>query len=140
MCQNYQGRENIGGANVALKCARLTKIDWETSEVGQCAGIDGSGTGEEGIALLKESVQATKALEIEYVLVRITRDRASCLSRKSCTILINGKQVCVRDGEWKQCEVCATRSQLLAVNLCLANRMDTKQPTLFGRSRRNTGN
>lgn len=27
------------------------------------------------------------------------------LSRKSCTILINGKEVCIHDGTWKSCEV-----------------------------------
>lgn len=68
MCQNYQGRECIGGSDVALKCARVAGIDWETSDVGECAGLDGSGTGEEGIELLKESVQATAALNIKSVI------------------------------------------------------------------------
>lgn len=68
MCQNYQSRDRIGNADIALKCARASGIDWETSGVGQCAGLDGSGTAEEGVALLKESVVATKALGVTYVL------------------------------------------------------------------------
>lgn len=67
MCQNYETREKIGRSDVALKCARASQIDWETSEVGQCAGLDGSGTGEEGIQLLHESIQTTQALNIQYV-------------------------------------------------------------------------
>ncbi|KAI0036718.1 hypothetical protein K488DRAFT_40354 [Vararia minispora EC-137] len=88
MCQDYQSKEKVGLADIALKCARVVGIDWETSDVGRCAGLDGSGTGEEGIALLKESVQATKALNVE----------------KSCTILINNEQICIHDETWKECE------------------------------------
>ena len=69
MCQNYQSRDRIGDADVALKCARASGIDWETSGVGQCAGLDGSGTGEEGVAILKENVVATKALGVTYVYI-----------------------------------------------------------------------
>ena len=28
-----------------------------------------------------------------------------CAHRRSCTILINGRKVCVHDGAWKECEV-----------------------------------
>lgn len=65
-CQNYQGRDKIGRPDVALKCARTAKMDWSGSEVGRCAGLDGSGTGEEGVRLLQESVKDTEALEIKY--------------------------------------------------------------------------
>ena len=41
-------------------------MDWSGSEVGRCAGLDGSGTGEEGVRLLQESVKDTEALEIKY--------------------------------------------------------------------------
>ncbi|KAI0322439.1 hypothetical protein OF83DRAFT_731405 [Amylostereum chailletii] len=88
MCQNYQGKDKIGRADIALKCARTAGIDWETSDVGQCAGLDGSGTGEEGIELLKQSSAYTKELLIE----------------RSCTILINEEHVCIHDGTWKECE------------------------------------
>lgn len=67
MCQNYQTREKIGHADVALKCARTARIDWETSEVGHCAGLDGSGTADEGVTLLQESIVATQALGIKCV-------------------------------------------------------------------------
>ena len=67
MCQNYQGKDKVGNADVGLKCERTSGIGWETSDVGQCAGLDGSGTGEEGIQLLKESVQVTQSLGIVYI-------------------------------------------------------------------------
>ena len=66
MCQNFQGMDRIENVDVALKCARTSGIDWETSDVGQCAGLDGSGTGTEDIQLLKESVQVTQSLGIVY--------------------------------------------------------------------------
>ncbi|KAI9467074.1 hypothetical protein BJY52DRAFT_1111560 [Lactarius psammicola] len=87
-CQNYEGKDRIGSPDVALKCARTAKIDWNDSEVGRCAGLNGSGTGEEGVQLLQESVKVTEALGII----------------KSCTIVINGEKVCVHDGIWKDCE------------------------------------
>jgi len=87
-CQNYQGRDQVGTPEVALKCARAVGIDWVEGGAGNCAGLDGSGKGAEGVKLLQESVQATKALGIE----------------KSCTILINGRQVCIHDGVWKECQ------------------------------------
>jgi hypothetical protein len=61
-CQNYQGRNKIGLPDVALKCARTAGIDWELSGVGRCAGLDGSGTGKEGVALLQASVRASEEL------------------------------------------------------------------------------
>jgi len=87
-CQNYQGRDQVGKPEVALKCAKAVGIDWVESGAGECAGLDGSGRGAEGVKLLQDSVQVTKSLEIE----------------KSCTILINGRQVCIHDGEWKECQ------------------------------------
>ncbi|KAJ3522343.1 hypothetical protein NMY22_g11928 [Coprinellus aureogranulatus] len=87
-CQNAQGKSEIGKSEVALKCAEAAHIDWESSGVGECAGLDGSGTGDEGIDLLKQSLQYGQALGIT----------------KSCTILINERKVCVHDATWKECE------------------------------------
>ncbi|KAH9844184.1 uncharacterized protein C8Q71DRAFT_731675 [Rhodofomes roseus] len=87
-CQNYQGIDKIGQPDTALKCANTAQIDWVNSGVGDCAGLDGSGKAPEGVLLLQNSAKATAELGIE----------------KSCTILINGKQVCIHDGTWKQCE------------------------------------
>jgi hypothetical protein len=67
MCQNYHGREVIGRPDVALKCARTAKIDWTGSEIGQCAGLDGSGMGKEGIRLLQGSIRVTELLGITCV-------------------------------------------------------------------------
>jgi len=87
-CQNSKGRFQVGLPDVALQCARTVGIDWETSGVGNCAGLSGSGKGKEGVQLLRKSLLRGKALGIE----------------KSCTVLINRKKVCVHDGTWKECE------------------------------------
>jgi len=86
-CQNFAGRENIGKPEVALRCAQVAQIDWETSGAGNCAGLDGSGKNSEGVQLLHDSVRLMQGLEIT----------------KSCTIVINGSKVCVHDGTWKDC-------------------------------------
>jgi hypothetical protein len=87
-CQDYYALGEIGVPAVALKCARISGIDWENGKTGKCAGVDGSGMGAEGVALQIESIMATEALGISV----------------SCTILINGRQVCIHDGVWKECE------------------------------------
>lgn len=74
MCQNYQGREHIGEPDVALKCANTASIDWETSGAGQCAGLDGSGKGSEGVALLKESVLLAERMNVKCVLSLLLPD------------------------------------------------------------------
>jgi len=66
-CQNSQGKENIGIPEVALKCAKAVGIDWEVGGAGQCAGLDGSGKGSEGVALLKESTILGHQMGIMYV-------------------------------------------------------------------------
>ncbi|KAJ7129689.1 hypothetical protein C8R44DRAFT_777406 [Mycena epipterygia] len=87
-CQNQRGRFQVGLPDVAFECAQTAGIDWETSGLGDCAGLDGSGKGTEGIELLRQSLGRGNALEIE----------------KSCTVLINHKKVCVHDETWKECE------------------------------------
>lgn len=63
-CQNYQGRQHVGEPDVAIRCASLIDIDWNESEVGGCAGQDGSGEGAEGIELLQASVALTAKANI----------------------------------------------------------------------------
>ncbi|THV08583.1 hypothetical protein K435DRAFT_814965 [Dendrothele bispora CBS 962.96] len=87
-CNNFQGKDNIGTPGTAFKCAKSVGIDWETSGVGECAGLDGSGKGAEGVRLLHESIVVAEELGLE----------------KSCTVVINGEQVCIHDGTWKECE------------------------------------
>ncbi|KAI0353532.1 hypothetical protein OH77DRAFT_1591235 [Trametes cingulata] len=87
-CLNFKGKDEIGRPETALQCAKATELDWENSGVGACAGLDGSGKGEEGVRLLQQSVTSAQEMGIE----------------KSCTVVINGKQVCIHDGEWKKCE------------------------------------
>ncbi|KAG5652425.1 hypothetical protein H0H81_005021 [Sphagnurus paluster] len=87
-CQNYEGRSKIGNPDLALKCASAVGIDWENSNSGRCAGLDGSGKGPEGVTLLKESVRLGQKLGV----------------KSSCTVLISGRKVCVHDGTWKECE------------------------------------
>lgn len=66
------------------------------------------GTGEEGIELLKESVQVTESLGIVYAdrPIQTAQIHPNTIYRNSCTVLINGENVCIRDGEWRDCEVC----------------------------------
>ncbi|KAF5393670.1 hypothetical protein D9757_000043 [Collybiopsis confluens] len=104
-CNNYQGRnkaclsytlpwtyidfrQQIGLPETAKQCAHIAQIDWETSGVGECAGLDGSGRGTEGVNLLHKSILLGKTMGLE----------------KSCTIMINSEPVCIHDGTWKACE------------------------------------
>ncbi|KAJ4478044.1 hypothetical protein J3R30DRAFT_3290409 [Lentinula aciculospora] len=87
-CNNYEGRSKIGLPETARKCAQTAQIDWETSGVGECAGLDASGTGAEGVRLFHKSVAFGQTMGLE----------------KSCTVYINGEKVCVHDGTWKECE------------------------------------
>ncbi|KAJ3930007.1 MAG: hypothetical protein NXY57DRAFT_1014076 [Lentinula lateritia] len=87
-CNNYEGRNKIGLPDTARKCAHTAQIDLETSGVGECAGLDASGKGAEGVRLLHKSVALGKTMGLE----------------KSCTIYINGEKVCVHDETWKECE------------------------------------
>ncbi|KAG5221601.1 secreted protein [Salix suchowensis] len=106
-CQNYHGRESVGEPDLALSCAGASKIDWEGSGVGQCAGNDASGKAPEGIAMLKESLRLAQNLNIQCansVHLSFFYSSASLDSSKSCTVLINKKAVCVHDGTWKDCE------------------------------------
>lgn len=64
-CQNYHGRTEIGDPDLALKCAETVGFDWATSEAGRCAGIDGSGKGDEGVGLLQKSVASSQELGIQ---------------------------------------------------------------------------
>lgn len=105
-CQNFEGRESVGRPEVALKCANAVQIDWETSGVGRCAGLDGKGKGSEGVRLLHKSVRLGQSLQITYVQEILACFKpADCTLSKSCTILISARKVCVHDGTWKECEV-----------------------------------
>lgn len=106
MCQNYQGRNRIGSSDVALSCARTAGIDWEESGVGQCVGLDGSGTGDEGVQLLQDSIRFTESFGITCAsnsspLLMLNHQ----IHSTSCTVVINSEKVCVHDGTWKRCEV-----------------------------------
>jgi len=87
-CQNAHGRFQVGIPNLTLECAHKAGIEWRTSQVGSCAGEDGSGKGKEGIELLRDSLLLGQNLGIQ----------------KSCTVLINRKKVCVHDGDWQECD------------------------------------
>ncbi|SCV72341.1 BQ2448_3878 [Microbotryum intermedium] len=80
-CQNYNGLSRIGTERLAQSCASVVGKEW-SGAVEECANSF------EGVDLLRESVRATKALELG----------------KSCSIVIDGELVCVRDGRWVDCE------------------------------------
>jgi hypothetical protein len=81
-CINQQDRSVVGKQEVAKACASEVGLEWEWSGMSACSRSI------EGQRMLFESVKATKALNVT----------------KSCTIIINNKIRCVRDGEWKECE------------------------------------
>jgi hypothetical protein len=60
--------ERIGLPDVALKCAKSVGINWVTSGVGECAGLDGSGKGSEGVSMLRGSAKHSAKLNITLVL------------------------------------------------------------------------
>ena len=98
MCQNYQGREYVGEPEVALRCANTAGIDWATSGAGQCAGLDGSGKGPEGVALLKESILLTEQMNVRCVL--------SMLFPDSCSVPSNIKQDKLHRCHQWSCRLC----------------------------------
>lgn len=65
-------QSQIGLPNTARKCAQTAQIDWETSGVGECAGLDGSGKGVEGGALR----------HLYYGLIAVDSDLSEIVSRK----------------------------------------------------------
>lgn len=85
-CENYQGRGQVGLPDTAAKCAGVAGFEWENDRARKCAGDNGHG--HEGVRLLQESVKTSMQLGI----------------KKSCTIMINGRQVCIHDGTWYECE------------------------------------
>lgn len=56
-------------------------------EYGEDKELQSCINGKEGIKLLKKSIKKSAKLNVT----------------KSCTILIEGKQTCIHDGEWKDC-------------------------------------
>ncbi|KAI6105591.1 hypothetical protein F5141DRAFT_1006319 [Pisolithus sp. B1] len=85
-CENFQGRAQVGLPDTAVKCAEVAGFQWENDRARECAGDNGQG--HEGVRLLQESVKTSMQLGI----------------KTSCTILINGRQVCIHDGTWYECE------------------------------------
>lgn len=62
-CQNFQGREQIGLPDTAVRCATAAGFEWEIDKASQCAGDNGQG--QEGVKLLQESVKNSIALGIQ---------------------------------------------------------------------------
>lgn len=57
-CENFQGADKVGLPETADKCARTVGFDLEETGISKCAGLD-DGKGEEGLQLLRESVNRT---------------------------------------------------------------------------------
>ncbi|GAA5987923.1 hypothetical protein JCM11641_004583 [Rhodosporidiobolus odoratus] len=81
-CINYGETSAIGTDQRARQCAAVVGKKWDDS-LTTC--VDSR----EGRHLLVDSVREAKKLEIT----------------KSCTVLIEGKQVCIHDGTWKSCPI-----------------------------------
>ncbi|KNE98498.1 hypothetical protein PSTG_08237 [Puccinia striiformis f. sp. tritici PST-78] len=80
-CENYAGLARVGDEELAKSCARVNGHDWD-SDVKDCT------TGSQGRQLLESSIEHAKQLRI----------------RRSCSIFINHKLICIRDGVWKNCD------------------------------------
>ena len=57
MCQNQEGREEIGSLSTAQKCAIAAEVPWEI--IRDCAGPDADGVDAEGAQLLLQNVKVT---------------------------------------------------------------------------------
>ncbi|TNY20640.1 actin-related protein ARPC3, partial [Rhodotorula diobovata] len=79
-CMNYGDTTKIGSEAAAKQCARVVGREW-TEQIASCV------EGKQGRSLLVESLRRAERLDVE----------------RSCTVLIEGEQVCVHDGSWKSC-------------------------------------
>ncbi|GAA5854772.1 hypothetical protein JCM8547_004066 [Rhodosporidiobolus lusitaniae] len=79
-CLNYGETSSIGTDAKARECAKVVNREWK-GDVSSC--VDSS----LGRDLLVKSVKEAERLEVS----------------KSCTVLIEGKQVCIHDSTWKSC-------------------------------------
>ncbi|EJD48440.1 hypothetical protein AURDEDRAFT_112903 [Auricularia subglabra TFB-10046 SS5] len=81
LCLNEEGRYRVGEPALARACAVRVGIDYGLLETCVSSG--------EGRRLLHESVAITRGLGIV----------------NSCTVVVNGRKVCVRDdNKWRDCE------------------------------------
>jgi hypothetical protein len=62
MCQNQEGKEEIGHLRAAQKCAIAAEIPWEI--IRDCAGPDADGINAEGAQLLLQNVEDTIKLGV----------------------------------------------------------------------------
>lgn len=104
LCENQQYR-SIPDERLARKCATETNISYDLNEFQDCL------IGQEGVQLLQDSISVTQ----------------SAGATKSCTIHVNGKPRCIRDGgQFYNCPggsspsdfvatVCEAYNQLFAV-------------------------
>jgi hypothetical protein len=104
-CQNAAGRYAVGEPALAARCAAEAGLAWAGAPAGTCAAVGSGGASAEARALLAASALRTKALGIKCVgAPRRTAGGADAGHRNSCTVVLNGRHVCVRDdGAWKAC-------------------------------------
>ncbi|KAJ1036120.1 hypothetical protein NDA18_000263 [Ustilago nuda] len=84
-CQNYAGVSKIGDEELAQRCLRLVNgPEWHKDGIAKCVH------GKQGRKLLQNSIKASKHSNLT----------------RSCTILFEGGNKCVRDGNaWKDCDL-----------------------------------
>ncbi|GAA5841603.1 hypothetical protein JCM11251_004229 [Rhodosporidiobolus azoricus] len=82
-CINYGETASIGTEHKAKECARIVRREW-SDDLTRCTAPT---TRSEGSQLLLSSVREAKKLGVQ----------------KSCTILIEGKKVCIHDSTWQSC-------------------------------------
>ncbi|GAA5935716.1 hypothetical protein JCM1841_003647 [Sporobolomyces salmonicolor] len=82
-CMNYGPRSRIGDRAAAKECASVVGRDWN-DEMHRCTATNGT----EGAQLLQHSLRAAESMGIT----------------KSCTVMLNGRKICIHDGVWKDCD------------------------------------
>ncbi|GAA5872462.1 hypothetical protein JCM1840_006069 [Sporobolomyces johnsonii] len=82
-CMNYGPRSRIGDRAAAKECASVVGRDWN-DEMHRCVATNGT----EGAHLLRHSLRAAQSLGIT----------------RSCTVMLNGRKICIHDGVWKDCD------------------------------------
>jgi len=96
------GCRRVGDISLAKTCAKVIKKNWD-ADFSDCY------TGKQGKALLKESGESGYTFTCTRKPMHSFRSPVQLAHQKnitrSCTVIVNEKQVCIRDGVWKDCPI-----------------------------------
>jgi hypothetical protein len=101
-CSNYGKLDKVGDISLAKQCSKIIGKDWDR-DFSDCY------TGSEGRKLLQKSGKCHSIRSVGGSRLKVddgcrTVKLAMDMDiKKSCSILVNDKLVCVHDGSWKDC-------------------------------------